>query len=66
MAESLRNIALFQREFMRRNILSSLIAKGKCTRRIIARGIAGCHFDQTVFYSLYAAGVPVVEPRSRS
>jgi hypothetical protein len=31
------------------------------TRRIISCGIAGCHLDQTVGCSLFAAGIPVIE-----
>jgi putative transposase len=61
MAESLSSIALFQRRSILPRILSSLIAIGQCTRRIIGYGVAGCHFDQTVFCSLLAAGIPVVE-----
>jgi hypothetical protein len=57
--ESLGSIAPFQRKSMLRKILSSLIAIGQCTKRIIACGIASCHFDQTVFCSLFAAGIPV-------
>ena len=61
MAESLWSIALFQRRSILPRILSSLIAIGQCTRRIIGCGIAGCHFDQTVFCSLFTAGIPVIE-----
>ncbi len=60
-AESLWSIALFQCKSILRIILSSLLAIGQCTRRIIGYGIAGCHSDQTVFFSLLATGVPVVE-----
>jgi len=59
--EKLRSISLFQRNSMLRHIVSSLIAIGQHTRRIIACGIAGCRFDQTVLCSLFAAGTPVVE-----
>ena len=59
--ESLGSLALFQRKSMLRKILSSLIAIGRCTRRIIPGGITSCHFDQTVFWSLFAAGIPVVD-----
>ena len=52
---------MFQCKSILRKILSSLLVIGHCTRRIIGCGIAGCHFDQTVFYSLFAAGIPVVE-----
>ena len=60
-AESLWSIALFQRKSILPNILSSLITIGQCTRRIISFGIAGCHFAQTVFCSLFTAEIPVVE-----
>ena len=61
MADSLWSIALFQRRSVLPKILSSLIEIGRCTRRIIGCGITGCHFDQTVFWSLFTAGIPVVE-----
>ena len=38
-----------------------MLSIGQCTRRIIDCGITGCHFDQTVFWSLFTAGIPVVE-----
>ena len=60
-SESLWIIALFQRKSILPNIPSSLLAIGLCTRRIIICGIASCHFDQTVFCSLFTAGIPVVE-----
>jgi len=60
-AESLWSIALFQCKSILRKILSSLLAIGQCTRRIIGYGIAGYHSDQTVFFSLLATDVPVVE-----
>jgi putative transposase len=61
MADSLWSTALFQRRSILPKILSSLIAIGQCARRIIGCGIAGCHFDQMVFWSLFTAGIPVVE-----
>ena len=59
--ESLWNIALFQRKSILPRIHSSLHAIGQCTRRIISCGITGCHSDQTVVCSLFAADVPLVE-----
>lgn len=59
--DSLRSIGLFQRNSMRRKILSSLIVIRQCTHRIIACGIAGYHFDQTVSCSLFAVGTPMVD-----
>jgi uncharacterized membrane protein len=59
-AESLWSIVLFQRKSFLPKILASLIVIGQCTRWIIGCGIANCHFDQTVFGSLFAAGIPVV------
>ena len=61
MAESLWSISLFQRRSILPRILTSLIAIGQCTQRIIGYGVAGCHSDQTVFCSLLAAGIPVIE-----
>ena len=60
-SESLWIIAQFQRKSILPNIHLSLLAIGLCTRRIIICGIASCHFDQTVFCSLFTAGIPVVE-----
>ena len=60
-SESLCSIALFQRKSILPNIHSSLLAIGQCTRRIIGCGIAGCHFDQTVVCSLFAADIPLIE-----
>jgi hypothetical protein len=41
--------------------LSSLFAISRRTRRIISCGIAGSHFDQTMFCSLFTADIPVIE-----
>jgi hypothetical protein len=60
-SDSLCSIALFQHKSIIQRIHSSLLAIGQCTRRIIDCGITGCHFDQTVVYSLLAAGIPVIE-----
>ena len=59
--ESLWSIALFQRKSNFPRIHSSLLAIGQCTRRIISCNITGCHSDQTVVCSLFAAGIPVIE-----
>ena len=59
--ESLWSIALFQRKSILPRIHSSLLAIGQCTRRIISCGITGCHSEQTVVCSQFAAGIPVTE-----
>jgi len=61
MAERLWSIAPYQRRSILPTFLSSLRAIGQCTRRIISCGIAGSHFDQTMFCSLFTAGIPVIE-----
>jgi len=61
MADSLWSIALFQHRSVFPKIFSSLIEIDRYTRRIIGCGITGCHFDQTVFWSLFTAGIPVVD-----
>ena len=60
MAESLWSIEYFQHRPNLPRILSSLFAIGQCTRRRIGFGSAGYHFYQTVFCSLFTAGIPVV------
>lgn len=60
MAESLWSIKLFQRRSILPRILSSLFTIGQRTRRIIGYGSASYQFYQTVFCSLFTAGIPVV------
>jgi hypothetical protein len=59
--DSLSSIPLFRRESILPRIRSILLAIGQCTRRIIGCGIGGCHFDQMVLRSLFAARTPMVE-----
>ena len=61
MAESLWSFAPFRRRSILPIFLSTLLVIGQCTRRKIGCGIAGSHFDQTVFCSLFTAGIPVIE-----
>jgi hypothetical protein len=59
--DSLFSIALFQRKSILPTIHSILLAIGQFIRRIIGCGISGCHFDQSVVFSLFDAAVPVVD-----
>ena len=59
--ESLLSTSLFRNKSILPKFLSILAAISEHTRRIIGCGIAGCHFDQTMLCSLFAAGIPVVK-----
>jgi len=60
-SESLRSIVLFRRESILPKLCSILLAIGQFIRRIIGCGISGCHFDQSVVFSLFDAAVPVFD-----
>jgi hypothetical protein len=60
-SESLWSIAQSQHKSILPRFHSSLLAIGQFTRWIIDCGIVGCHFDQTVVCSLFAADIPVIE-----
>jgi hypothetical protein len=59
--DSLCSITLFRRESILPRIHSILLAIRQCTRRIIGCGISGCHFNQSVFCSLFDTALTVVD-----